>query len=80
MKTAVKLTVALFSGLAVSTAFAVQGFNMSTAHIMDADKDGKITKEEYMKHSKDMEAWKKMDTNNDGVLDAHEIEVGFNSK
>ncbi|HOW74324.1 MAG TPA: hypothetical protein PK959_00030 [Candidatus Competibacteraceae bacterium] len=79
MKTSTKLTFALISGLALSTAFA-QGFNMSTAKIMDANQDGTITKEEYMKHSNDMAAWTKMDTNKDGVLDAQEIKVGFNDK
>jgi len=80
MKQASKLIGALMAGLAMSSAFAVQGFNMSTAHTMDADKDGKITKEEYMKHSKDMAAWEKMDTNKDGVLDQSEIKIGFNDK
>ncbi len=79
MKALTKLTVALISGLALSAAFA-QGFNMSTAKIMDENNDGKITKEEYMKHSTDMAAWTKMDTNKDGVLDEHEIKVGFNDK
>jgi len=79
MKKSIKLTGALFAALAMNAAFA-QGFNMSTAKIMDADKDGKITKEEYMKHSKDMAAWEKMDTNKDGMLDEKEIKVGFNDK
>ena len=47
---------------------------------MDTNKDGTITKEEYMKQSNDMAAWTKMDTNKDGVLDANEIKVGFNDK
>jgi hypothetical protein len=80
MKTSTKTIFVLIAGLAFSTAFAVQGFNMSTAKIMDANSDGKITKEEYMKHSKDMEAWAKMDTNKDEVLDAQEIQTGFNDK
>lgn len=79
MKKSIKLTGALFAALAMNAAFA-QGFNMSTAKIMDADKDGKITKEEYMKHSKDMAAWEKMDTNKDGMLDEKEIKIGFNDK
>jgi len=33
-----------------------------------------------MKHSNDMAAWDKMDTNKDGMLDANEIMVGFNQK
>lgn len=80
MKKSIKLTGALIAALAMNAAFAVQGFNMSTAHIMDTDKDGKITKEEYMKHSKDMAAWEKMDTNKDGMLDEKEIKIGFNDK
>ncbi|HRD67942.1 MAG TPA: hypothetical protein PKY50_17525 [Candidatus Competibacter sp.] len=80
MKKLIKLTGVLFSSLMMSTAFAVQGFNMSTAHIMDANKDGKITKDEYMQHSKDMAAWEKMDTNKDGMLDENEIKTGFNDK
>lgn len=79
MKTSTKLTFVLISGLALSTAFA-EPFNMSTAKIMDANNDGTITKEEYMKHSNDMAAWTKMDTNKDGVLDENEIKVGFNDK
>ena len=79
MKTSIKLTVVLFSGLAMGAAFA-QGFTMSTARAMDANSDGTITKEEYMVHSSDMAAWTKMDTNKDGVLDAQEIKVGFNDK
>ena len=47
---------------------------------MEENHDGKITKEEYMKHSKDMAAWEKMDANKDGVLDEKEIEAGFNNK
>jgi len=80
MKKSIKLTGALIAALVMNAAFAAQGFNMSTAHIMDADKDGKITKEEYMKHSKDMAAWEKMDTNKDGMLDEKEIKIGFNDK
>lgn len=79
MNISTKLTVALLSGLALSTAFA-EPFNMETAKIMDANTDGKITKEEYMKHSSDMAAWTKMDTNKDGMLDEQEIKVGFNDK
>lgn len=79
MKTLTKLTFILISGLTLSTAFAA-GFNMSTAQTMDANKDGAITKEEYMKQSNDMEAWDKMDTNKDGVLDANEVKAGFNNK
>lgn len=63
----------------LNPAFAA-GFNMSTAQIMDANKDGNITKEEYMKQSNDMAAWAKMDTNKDGMLDANEIKAGFNDK
>ena len=79
MKTLTKLAFTLIAGLALSTAFA-EPFNMATAKMMDADNDGVITKEEYMKHSNDMEAWAKMDTNKDGKLDAKEIQAGFNSK
>lgn len=79
MKTLTKLTFVLISGLTLSTAFAA-GFNMSTAQTMDANKDGNITKEEYMKHSNDMAAWAKMDTNKDGMLDANEIKIGFSDK
>lgn len=79
MKMSTQLTFVLISGLALSTAFA-EPFNMSTAKIMDANNDGMITKDEYMKHSSDMAAWTKMDTNKDGVLDAKEIQAGFNSK
>ena len=79
MNMSTKMTIALISGLALSTAFA-QGFNMKTAEIMDANSDGAITKEEYMKHSSDMAAWTKMDTNKDGVLDTQEIKEGFNDK
>lgn len=80
MKKSIKLTGALIAGLVMNTAFAVQGFNMSTAQIMDENHDGKITKEEYMKHSEDMASWTKMDTNKDGVLDENEIKTGFNDK
>lgn len=79
MKTSNKLTFVLISGLVLSPAFA-QGFNSAMAKTMDADQDGKITKEEYMKHSSDMAAWNKMDTNKDGVLDQKEIQLGFNDK
>ncbi|MFO1423316.1 MAG: EF-hand domain-containing protein [Candidatus Competibacteraceae bacterium] len=79
MKTLTKLTVTLLTSLALSAAFA-QGFNMKTAEMMDENHDGMITKEEYMKHSKDMAAFDKMDTNKDGVLDANEIRIGFNQK
>ena len=79
MKTSIKLPVILISTLAMGVAFA-QGFNMKNAQEMDENHDGKITKAEYMKHSKDMAAWAKMDTNKDGVLDAKEIRQGFNSK
>ncbi len=79
MKTSNKLIFVLISGLVLSPAFA-QGFNSAMAKTMDADQDGKITKEEYMKHSSDMAAWNKMDTNKDGVLDQKEIQLGFNDK
>ncbi len=37
MKALIKPIFVLISGLALSTAFAVQGFNMSTAKTMDAN-------------------------------------------
>lgn len=79
MKTLTKIAFALISGLALNVASA-EPFNMGMAKAMDADKDGKITKAEYMKHSTDMAAWAKMDTNKDDVLDEKEIQVGFNDK
>ena len=79
MKTSSKLIFALISGLVLSPAFA-QGFNSAMAKTMDADQDGKITKAEYMKHSSDMAAWTKMDTNKDGILDEREIQYGFTDK
>lgn len=79
MKTSSKLIFALISSLILSAAFA-QGFNSAMAKTMDTDQDGKITKEEYMKHSSDMTAWAKMDINKDGVLDQKEIQLGFTDK
>ncbi len=79
MKALSKLAFVLISGLALNVASA-EPFNMKTSHIMDANKDGNITKEEYMKHSNDMAAWEKMDTNKDGMLDANEIKFGFTDK
>ncbi len=81
MNTLTKLVFVLISGLTLSAVLAApQGFNDVTANLMDANKDGMITKEEYMKHSNDMAAWEKMDTNKDGMLDANEIKIGFNQK
>ncbi len=79
MKTFTKVTFVLISGLALNVAFA-EAFNMGMAKQMDANNDGKITKEEYMKQSNDMAAWTKMDANKDGVLDAQEIKAGFSDK
>ncbi len=79
MKTSSKLIFVLISSLIMSAAFA-QGFTRSMAKTMDADQDGKITQEEYMKHSSDMAAWTKMDTNKDGILDEREIQYGFTDK
>ena len=78
MKTLTKIAFVLISGLALNVASAQ--FNMATSHIMDVDKDGKITKAEYMKHSNDMAAWEKMDANKDGMLDENEIKAGFTDK
>jgi hypothetical protein len=79
MKTLSKLAFVLISGLALNVASA-EPFNMGMAKKMDANSDGKITKEEYMKMSNDMAAWEKMDVNKDGVLDEKEIQLGFNDK
>ncbi len=42
------------------------------ANMADADNDGKITKEEWDKHSDTM--FKKMDANTDGVIDKDEMD------
>ncbi|HNO76181.1 MAG TPA: hypothetical protein PKG49_11390 [Nitrosomonas mobilis] len=41
------------------------------AHIVDANKDGKVTKEEWDKHHDAM--FEKMDANKDGVVDKEEM-------
>lgn len=79
MNTLTKSIFVLISTLTVNVAFS-EPFNMGTAKLMDANHDGKITKEEYMKHSSDMAAWSKMDTNKDDLLDEQEIQIGFNQK
>jgi len=42
------------------------------ARMMDANKDGVISNQEYAKQSPDMMAWSEMDANGDGILDADE--------
>ncbi len=79
MKTLTKSVFVLMSVFALNVAFA-EPFNMGTAKLMDENHDGKITKQEYMKHSSDMAAWAKMDMNKDDMLDEKEIQAGFNNK
>lgn len=47
---------------------------MPNCEMMDANKDGKVSKEEFMKGHDEMFA--KMDKNGDGVLDADERKAG----
>jgi len=48
------------------------------ANMADANKDGKVTKEEWDKHSEAM--FEKMDTNKDGVIDKEEMKKAKEEK
>ena len=52
----------------------------ATVKQLDANNDGMITMEEFMAQHPDEELWKKLDTNQDGVLDAAEQKQGFMPK
>lgn len=71
------LLILLVAGL-TSTAFAADGspfpggLTLEQARMMDADKDGRISKAEYRRQSEDMTAWSELDANDDGFLDQDE--------
>jgi hypothetical protein len=52
----------------------------ATVKQLDANNDGMITMEEFMAQRPDEELWKKLDTNQDGVLDTAEQKQGFTPK
>jgi len=54
------------------------GENKCGAAMADANKDGKVSKEEWDKHHDTM--FEKMDTNKDGVIDKDEIEKSKTEK
>jgi hypothetical protein len=56
------------------------GVVAATVKQLDASNDGVITQEEFMAQHPDEELWKKLDTNQDGVLDAAEQKQGFTPK
>ncbi len=76
------LIVAGCLGLACSPAMAqesksVEGLTLAQARMMDADRDGRITVEEFLQGSSDRNLFAQLDTNFDSALDAEEQRQGI---
>jgi hypothetical protein len=79
-----KLSVTLIAVLAIGVAlpsapaFAQQDrtLTLRTATAMDANRDGTITREEFLKVSSDEALWARLDRNSDGIVDAQELRRG----
>lgn len=76
------LIVAGCLGLACSPAMAqesksAEGLTLDQARMMDADRDGRITVEEFLQGSSDRNLFAQLDTNFDGALDAEEQRQGI---
>lgn len=71
------LVVAAGMGLALSAAAGEGQMDKAMATQMDENQDGQISKSEYMKHSKDMSWFEKMDKNKDGMLTPEELGFQF---
>ena len=54
-----------------------QGLTLDQARMMDANRDGKITEEEFLRASSDRDLFAQLDTNFDGALDTEEQRSGI---
>ncbi len=54
-----------------------QGLTIDQARMMDADRDGRITQEEFLRASSDKALFARLDTNFDNVLDKDEQRAGI---
>lgn len=54
-----------------------QGLTIDQARMMDADRDGRITQEEFLRTSSDKALFARLDTNFDNVLDKDEQRAGI---
>ena len=53
-----------------------QGLSIDQARMMDADRDGRITEEEFLRTSSNRGLFERLDANLDGVLDPKEQRAG----
>ena len=64
-----------------SAAMAQQGaprmLTVEMVRLMDADRDGRITRDEFLRASGDEAFFERLDVNGDGVLDADEIRANL---
>jgi Ca2+-binding EF-hand superfamily protein len=56
---------------------APQKLTITMVRLMDGDRDGRITGDEFDCSSRDTELFERFDFTNDGVLSAQEIRVGI---
>ena len=76
------LVIAGCLGLACSPAMAqesksAEGLTLDQARMMDADRNGRITVEEFLQGSSDRNLFAELDTNFDGALDIEEQRQGI---
>lgn len=69
-------------GFAYSSAVAqesnsTEGLTLDQVGMMDADRNGRITEEEFLQESSDRGLFARLDTNLDGVLDNEEQRLGI---
>ena len=65
------------SAVAAQERESAQGLTVDQARMMDADRDGRITEDEFLKGSSDRDLFAQLDTNFDGVLDVEEQRQGL---
>ena len=73
----VTLLVCMVASTGMAQQQAQQNLTVAMVRLMDTDRDGRITRNEFNRSSRDAEMFERLDANSDGVLDRQEIRVGI---
>ncbi len=83
-KLSVTLIATLLLGITQSAVAAnvppASGLAVRVAKVMDANRDGVITRDEFLSVSRDEALWTRLDIDGDGVIDADELRRGARFK